>query len=149
MRLRMSSVSWSPGRQKGSQGGSHHPHHRRHHSACVLRPIARCSREGGTGLDLRLEGRIGIGGWRENGTVLVSGPRWGRCRPRLGVGKKVNHPRTRAMIRTVMGRCLVWWAEGQQKKTKGIFLRTYLLGRGEAVGPVSYRGCRIGGGEGR
>jgi len=71
MRLRTSSVSWSPGRQKGSQRGSHHPHHRRHHSACVLRPIARCSKEGETGLDLRLEGRIGIEGWRESGTVLV------------------------------------------------------------------------------
>ena len=133
MRSRLSSVSWSIGRQKASsQRGSHHPHHRRHHSACVSRPIARCSREGERGLDLRLEGRIGIEGWLENGTVLVSGPRWGRCRPRSGVGTRANHRRTRAMIRTVMGRCLVGRPRSAEE-TKQMILGRTCLGEGRQL----------------
>jgi len=37
---------------------------------------------------------------------------------------------------------------GSAEEMKKGFLQTYLLGRGEAIGPVSYRGRTIGGGEG-
>ena len=37
---------------------------------------------------------------------------------------------------------------GSAEERKETFMETYLLGRGEVIGPVSYHGCRYGGGEG-
>lgn len=124
--------------QEGRSKKSHRRHHRLHHFACVWRPIVRYNREGERGLHPRLEGQIGIEGWRENGTVSVWVPRWGRYRPRSGVGTKLSRLRTRVMIPTAMGRCL---AEVRQLR-KGETFRTDLLG---LIAPLSFGSCTVEG----